>query len=62
MLILGTSLLAIAYLCPAYHIGAMDESQPGYQNILSQIVEAAAGRGIFYSITLTSIFIVLPRP
>ena len=59
MLILGTFLVAIAYLCPAYHIGAMDESQPGYQNILSPIVEAVAGRGTFYYITLTSIFIVL---
>jgi amino acid transporter len=59
MLILGSFLLAIAYLCPAYHIGAMDENQPGYQSILSQIVAAVAGRGVFYYITLASIFIVL---
>ena len=59
MLILGSFLLAIAYLCPAYHIGAMDENQPGYQSILSQIVAAVAGRGVFYYIALCSIFIVL---
>ena len=59
MLILGTFLLGIAFLCPAYHIGAMEETEPGYQTILSQIVEAVAGRGIFYYITLASIFIVL---
>jgi len=59
MLVLGSFLLCIAYLCPAYHIGAMDERQPGYQTILSQIVEAVGGHGFFYYITLASIFIVL---
>jgi amino acid transporter len=59
MLTLGAFLLGIAYLCPAYHIGAMNETQPGYQTILSQVVSAVAGRGSFYYITLVSIFIVL---
>jgi amino acid transporter len=59
MLILGLFLLCISYLCPAYHIGAMDEAQPGYQTVLSQLVTAVAGRGMFYYISLTSIFIVL---
>ena len=59
MLILGLFLLCISYLCPAYHIGAMDEAQPGYQTVLSQLVAAVAGRGVFYYVSLASIFIVL---
>src|SRR6184192_1152997 len=57
--ILGAFLLAIAYLCPAYHIRAMDEQQPGYQTIFSQLVGAVAGRGLFYYLAIASIFIVL---
>ena len=59
MLILGLFLMGISLLCPAYHIGAMDETKPGYQTILSQLVAAVAGRGVFYYISLTSIFFVL---
>ena len=57
--ILCTFLVAIAYLCSAYHIGAMVENQPGYQAVLSQILLAVTGRGVFYYITLASIFIIL---
>ena len=57
--ILGAFLLAIGYLCPAYHIRAMDEQQPGYQTIFSQLVGAVAGRGLFYYLAIASIFIVL---
>ena len=59
MLILSLFLLALGYLCPAYHIAAMNELQPGYQNVLSQLVAAVVGRNVFYYISLTSIFIVL---
>ncbi len=59
MLILGLFLLGISHLCPAYHIGAMDETKPGYQTVLSQLMAAVAGRGVFYYISLASIFIVL---
>ena len=59
MLILSLFLLALGYLCPVYHIGAMNELQPGYRNVLSQLVAAVAGRNIFYYVSLTSIFIVL---
>jgi amino acid transporter len=57
--ILGLFLLALGYLCPAYQIGAMDERNPGYQTILSQLIAAVAGRGAFYYIASASIFIVL---
>lgn len=57
--VLGLFLLGLAWLCPAYRIGAMDEQQPGYQTILSQLVAAVGGHGIFYYVSLASIFIVL---
>jgi amino acid transporter len=57
--ILGLFLLGLAYLCPTYGIVAMDERQPGYQNILSQLVAAVTGRGAFYYVALASIFVVL---
>lgn len=57
--ILGLSLLAIGFLCPAYHIVAMDERQSGYRTVLTQLVEAVAGHGVFYYVAATSIFIVL---
>jgi amino acid transporter len=56
---LALYLLAIGYLCPAYHIGAMDEYKPGYQTILSQLVGAVAGQGIFYYISIATIFFIL---
>src|SRR5207247_4335721 len=57
--ILGAFLLAIGYLCPAYHIRAMNEQQPGYQTIFSQLIGAIAGHGLFYYIAIASIFAVL---
>ncbi len=57
--ILSLFLLGVAYLCSAYHIGAMDEQQPGYQTILSQLVAAVVGQGVFYYVAIASIFIVL---
>ena len=59
ILILALFLLGLGYLCPAFHIGAMNEQQPGYQNVLSQLVGAVIGRNFFYYISLASIFIVL---
>ena len=59
VVILSAFLLALGYLCPAYHIGAMNEQQPGYQTVLSQLVGAIAGRNVFYYVSLASIFVVL---
>jgi amino acid transporter len=56
---LALFLLLIGYLCPAYHIVAMDQNKPGYQTILSQLVAAVTGNGVFYYISIVSIFIVL---
>ena len=49
----------IAYLVRAYHIGATDPGAAGYQSVLSQLVAAVAGQGIFYYFTMGSILLVL---
>jgi amino acid transporter len=49
----------IAYLVRAYHIGATDPGQAGYQSVLSMLVAAVAGQGVFYYITMGSILLVL---
>jgi hypothetical protein len=57
--ILGLLLLSLGFLCPAYHIVAMDERKPGYQTVLTQLIGAVTGHGIFYYLATASIFIVL---
>jgi amino acid transporter len=48
-----------AYLSTAYHIGAMAESQPNYQSVVSQLTSAVSGRGPLYFITIASVLAVL---
>ncbi len=52
-------MLGIAYLAHAYHIGATEPGTSNYQNVLSQLIGAVAGRGIFYSVSMASILLVL---
>jgi amino acid transporter len=52
-------LAGIAYLVRAYHIAATDPGQSGYQSVLSMIVAAVAGRGVFYYVTIGSVLAVL---
>lgn len=49
----------IAYLSRIYQIGATDPGQPGYESVLSQMIGAVAGKGIFYFISIASILFVL---
>jgi amino acid transporter len=49
----------IAYLAKAYGIGATDPGQAGYQSILSMMLAAVTGRGLFYYISIGSILLVL---
>jgi amino acid transporter len=51
---LGILLGGIAYLATSYGIMAMDQTQPGYQSVLSQLVGAVAGRGVFYYVAIAS--------
>lgn len=52
-------LAGIAYLSHAYHIGATEPGQAGYQSVLSQLTAAVAGRDVFYYVTIASIIVVL---
>lgn len=57
--ILGLLLLGIAYLSHAYGIAAMDEAKPGYQSVISLLLNAVVGRGVLYYVTLGSVLAVL---
>lgn len=57
--ILAVLLLAIAYLCKAYTLGATDPDASNYQSVLSQMVAAIVGRGSLYYFTIFSVIAVL---
>jgi amino acid transporter len=57
--ILACLLAGIAYLSRAYRIGAMDQTRPEYQSVLSQLVSAVMGRGIVYYVAIGSLLCVL---
>jgi amino acid transporter len=59
VLILGALLAGIAYMLKAYGIGAMNQENPGYQSVISQIVGAVVGRGAFYYVTIAAVLAVL---
>ncbi len=52
-------LAGIAFLCHVYNIGATDPDSPQYQSVLSQLLGAVVGRGIFYYVSMASILAVL---
>jgi amino acid transporter len=52
-------LAGVALLCRAYGIGATDPTGSGYQSILSQLVSAVMGRGLFYYVTIASVLAAL---
>jgi amino acid transporter len=57
--ILIVLLAGIALLCRAYGIGAVDPGSPHYQSVLSELIAAVMGRGVFYYVTIGSILLVL---
>ena len=59
IVILMVLLLGIAYLAHAYHVGATEPGTAQYQSLLSQLIGAVAGRGIFYWVSIASILLVL---
>jgi len=59
IVILMVLLLGIAYLAHAYRIGATEPGTSQYQSVLSQLIGAVAGRGIFYWVSIVSILLVL---
>jgi amino acid transporter len=52
-------LAGIAYLVRVYGIQATDPGRPGYQSVLSMLLAAVTGRGVFYYISIASILVVL---
>ena len=61
-IIIGVLILllgGIAILVRAYGIAATDPGQPGYQSVLSLLLAAVAGKGVFYYIAIASILLVL---
>ncbi|WP_045836114.1 APC family permease [Hyphomicrobium sp. 99] len=56
---LGVFLLALAVSTRAFDVMAMDQTQPGYQSVLSQLTAAVFGRGWAYYITIAAVLAVL---
>jgi len=57
--LLAVLLAGISYLVKVYGIAATDPGQPGYQSLLSMLVGAVFGKGVFYYLTIASILFVL---
>jgi amino acid transporter len=57
--LLALLLAGVAYLTRAYGIAATDPGQPGYQSVVSMLVGAVVGRGVFYYLTIGSVVAVL---
>jgi amino acid transporter len=57
--ILIALLAGIAYLAHAYGITATDPGSPAYQSVLSLLLAAVAGKGVFYYVSIVSIVMVL---
>ncbi|MDB5440969.1 MAG: putative aminoacid/polyamine transporter, permease protein, partial [Caulobacteraceae bacterium] len=56
---LGLLLAGIAALAHGYGLGAMDQTRPGYQSILSQLAGAIVGHGVIYYVAMGSLLAVL---
>jgi amino acid transporter len=57
--ILAVLLAGISYLVKVYGIVATDPGAPGYQSVLSLLIGAVFGRGVFYYVSIASILLVL---
>jgi amino acid transporter len=59
IVVLAVLLAGISFLVKSYGIAATDPGQPGYQSLLSMLIAAVFGKGIFYYVTIASILAVL---
>src|SRR5580698_8697570 len=57
--LLALLLAGISYLVKVYGIAATDPGKPGYQSLLSMLIAAVFGKGVFYYLTMASILFVL---
>ena len=56
---LGLLLAGVAYVAHGYGIGAMDQTKPGYQSVMSQLAGAVAGHGTVYYAAMAALLAVL---
>lgn len=56
---LALMLAGVAWLIPAYRVGAMDQTRAGYRTVLAQLAGAIAGEGAFYYLTMATLLAVL---
>jgi amino acid transporter len=59
VVLLAMLLAGVAVLSRVFGIDAMDEEATGYQSVISQLIAAVAGHGVFYYITIASVLTVL---
>jgi amino acid transporter len=59
VIILVGLLGGLAILVRAYGITATPPGELGYQSVVSQVVGAVVGRGVFYYVTMTAVLMVL---
>jgi amino acid transporter len=59
VVVLAFLLGAVAFCSRAYGVGAMDQTQHGYQSVLSQLTAAIVGRGWLYYLTLGAVLATL---
>ncbi|HEY0784269.1 MAG TPA: APC family permease [Acidobacteriaceae bacterium] len=57
--LLVTLLAGIAFLCHVYDVGATDPDSPKYESVLSELLGAIVGRGVYYYTCMASILLVL---
>jgi amino acid transporter len=57
--ILAVMLAGISYLVKIYGIVATGPGKPGYESILSMLIAAVFGKGVFYYLSIVSILFVL---
>ncbi|WP_217430296.1 APC family permease [Sphingomonas bacterium] len=58
-LVLGLLLAGIAVVAHGYRLGAMDQTRPDYQSVLSQLAGAVVGHGAIYYAAMASLLAVL---
>jgi hypothetical protein len=59
VVILGILLAGIDFLASAYQFGAMDQRQPDYQSVLSQVTAGIVGKRTTHFITMGSVLAML---
>ena len=57
--VLMVMLAGIAILVRAYGVAATAPGVPGYESVLSQLIGAVAGKGVFYWLSISSILLVV---